>query len=262
MENPSQTLVSQSVPWLSMIEKTQRFLTDLQQANDLTSVWMSLSSFAAELGFDRTLLAAMRSRPGAPDPALIERRTSFPEADLDHYLQGDLVREDPLFRMAIRSNRPVAVHLGKLRRSLAPGRPRELLGLEIVCGSPLRMTFPTISGTDGRRWGFAVGGVIPERDVPGVLREAAPALWLASAGAALRLEALGATSTEKDLLTPREKECLLRLARGDRTDRIAEALGLSNATVDLHLANARRHLGARTSAEAVAKAILRGSIRP
>jgi LuxR family transcriptional activator of bioluminescence operon len=245
-----------------MIENTERFLTDLQRAEDLTSVWAALSRLAGELGFDRTLFAALRSRQGTPDPTLVERRTSFPEAELDHYLKGDLVRADPLFRMAIRSDRPVAVHLGKLQRSLAPGRPRELLDLQIVRGSPLRMTLPTTCTADGTRWGFAVGGAIPERDVPEILRRAAPALWLASAAAALRLELVGRTTTETGPLTPREKECLLRLARGDRTDRIAEALGLSNATVDLHLANARRHLGARTSAEAVARAILQGWIRP
>jgi DNA-binding CsgD family transcriptional regulator len=63
-------------------------------------------------------------------------------------------------------------------------------------------------------------------------------------------------------LTPRERECLLRLAQGERVDRIADRLSLSNATVELHLANARRRLGARTSPEAVAKAVLNGWIVP
>jgi DNA-binding CsgD family transcriptional regulator len=39
-------------------------------------------------------------------------------------------------------------------------------------------------------------------------------------------------------------------------------MALSNASVELYLAKARRKLGARTSAEAVAKAVLGRIIRP
>lgn len=75
-----------------------------------------------------------------------------------------------------------------------------------------------------------------------------------SLGSLLR-EAAGTTP-----LTSRERECLSFLAAGLRPDRIADRLGLARVTVDLHLANARRRLKARTLPEAVAKALTYGQL--
>jgi DNA-binding CsgD family transcriptional regulator len=61
-------------------------------------------------------------------------------------------------------------------------------------------------------------------------------------------------------LTPRELECLGALARGLRQEAVGEQLGISRATVELHINNARKKLDALTSAHAVAIAISRGLI--
>jgi DNA-binding CsgD family transcriptional regulator len=63
-------------------------------------------------------------------------------------------------------------------------------------------------------------------------------------------------------LSSRERECLLWLSKGLRNDRIAERLGISNHTVELHLANARRKLQAATREQALAQAVIRGLIEP
>ena len=69
------------------------------------------------------------------------------------------------------------------------------------------------------------------------------------------------SATPSDIdLTPRELACLGELARGLRQDAIASALGITVATVELHLTNARRKLGAHTSTQAVAIAITRGLV--
>jgi DNA-binding CsgD family transcriptional regulator len=57
-------------------------------------------------------------------------------------------------------------------------------------------------------------------------------------------------------LSPRERECLAWLALGLRHDRIAEKLGITRPTVELHLANARRKLDARTREQALARAVV------
>jgi len=59
-------------------------------------------------------------------------------------------------------------------------------------------------------------------------------------------------------LSSRERECLTWLAIGLRHDRIAEKLGISRPTVELHLANARRKLNARTREQALARAVALG----
>jgi len=61
-------------------------------------------------------------------------------------------------------------------------------------------------------------------------------------------------------LSIRERDCLSYVALGMRTVRIAEKLGLSEVTIELHLRNARRKLRAATTAQAVARAITFGDI--
>ena len=56
-------------------------------------------------------------------------------------------------------------------------------------------------------------------------------------------------------LSPRERECLRWLAAGLRYDRIAERLGISLVTVELHVANAKRKLCAKTREQALAIAV-------
>ena len=61
-------------------------------------------------------------------------------------------------------------------------------------------------------------------------------------------------------LSPRERDVLALLARGWSMEAAAGELHLSHETVRTHVRNARRKLGARTGAEAVAMAIESGEI--
>lgn len=62
--------------------------------------------------------------------------------------------------------------------------------------------------------------------------------------------------------TTREREILALLATGSTDAEIADLLGLSPATVQTHVRNAKTKLGARTRAQAVALAIAQGIIAP
>lgn len=61
-------------------------------------------------------------------------------------------------------------------------------------------------------------------------------------------------------LTPRQLECLSRIASGKTSAEIGEALGLSKRTVDHYVLNACTRLGVRNRTQAVAKAIGEGLI--
>jgi DNA-binding CsgD family transcriptional regulator len=56
-------------------------------------------------------------------------------------------------------------------------------------------------------------------------------------------------------LTPRQLECLTRIAAGETSAEIAAALGLSKRTIDHYVTHACARLGVRNRAQAVAKAI-------
>ena len=87
------------------------------------------------------------------------------------------------------------------------------------------------------------------------------ALVMFSAQASL-LPPLLRRASGHDLLTVRERECLAFTAAGLRADAIADRLCLAKVTVHVHLASARRKLGATTLPEAVAKAVRSGLIAP
>ena len=63
-------------------------------------------------------------------------------------------------------------------------------------------------------------------------------------------------------ISPRERETLLLLARGFRSDKIAHRMGIKRVTVNLHISNARRKLASTTREQVVAQAVHMGIISP
>ncbi len=110
---------------------------------------------------------------------------------------------------------------------------------------------------------FEIGGAFMANDMLRYLSECQDRLALAAHYADQRL--LDLTRTEDVAaasLSPREIQCLQKLAKGSRNDRIADTLGISPPTVKLHLQNARRKLRATTREQAIARAVFLGLIEP
>lgn len=61
-------------------------------------------------------------------------------------------------------------------------------------------------------------------------------------------------------LSARERDCMTYVAAGLRTARISEKMRLSEVTVEMHLKNARMKLGARTTSQAIARAMIFGDV--
>ena len=66
----------------------------------------------------------------------------------------------------------------------------------------------------------------------------------------------------KALLTPRERQIVEMLATGATGEQIAQELVLSPETVQKHVHNAKRKIGAETRAHLIALALTRGLIDP
>ncbi len=69
-----------------------------------------------------------------------------------------------------------------------------------------------------------------------------------------------APTPSDSLLSPRERRVTAELARGAGVEEIAATLCISPHTARTHVRNVRRKLGARTSAEAVARALTLGLV--
>ena len=64
----------------------------------------------------------------------------------------------------------------------------------------------------------------------------------------------------KGVLSPREHQVVELLAGGNTGEEVAERLGISPATVRVHVRNATGKLGANTRTQAVAIAVARGEV--
>lgn len=63
-----------------------------------------------------------------------------------------------------------------------------------------------------------------------------------------------------EVLSPRERQVVVALSRGNRPDQIAHELTIKPVTVHMHVASARQKLGARTREQLVSLAIQKGLI--
>jgi PAS domain S-box-containing protein len=137
-------------------------------------------------------------------------------------------------------------------------------------GRPQRPRVMGLPRPDGRvRWVRASARVIGRSVLTSLLD--VTALRHAEADAATLASRLGGdgkgngngnghTAAGKGVLSPREHQVVELLASGNTGEEVAERLGISPATVRVHVRNATGKLGANTRTQAVAIAVARGEV--
>lgn len=85
--------------------------------------------------------------------------------------------------------------------------------------------------------------------------------YLSSRLASSVMAMMGGRTTAADHLTDREAQVLQRLAQGERTSEIADALFLAEKTVKNHLTSIYSKLGVGSAAQAVSEAFQRGIVQ-
>jgi PAS domain S-box-containing protein len=126
-------------------------------------------------------------------------------------------------------------------------------------GRPQRPRVMGLKRPDGRlRWvrvsARPIGGsvLMSLQDVTALRRAEEDAAALASR--------LGGNGDSKGVLSPREHQVVELLAAGLTGEQVADRLGISPATVRVHIRNATGKLGASTRTQAVAIAVARGEV--
>jgi DNA-binding NarL/FixJ family response regulator len=106
-----------------------------------------------------------------------------------------------------------------------------------------------------KAFGAGAKGVVAKSESPADLLKA---VLLASRGKRYASPALVARAQGRDFgeLSPKQLAALRLLAQGLERRQIAERMGIGEETVKSHLAEVRRKLGARTSAQAVALGLI------
>ncbi|MCA1419509.1 LuxR family transcriptional regulator [Bradyrhizobium sp. BRP23] len=174
----------------------------------------------------------------------------LPAGLTDAYNALGLVRHDPSFRHAQQTALPFRWFKEAPYNPEAEPRAQEVIeflrDFGLVDGIVLPFT------TTARRLGHVwFGG--PTLDVP---KREEPVLHCMCFYAFERvLQIKGVETSAPVALTSREREVLTRIAIGEKTEQIADAIKLSRSTVLHHLNNCRRKLGAATLAHAVMIAV-------
>jgi DNA-binding CsgD family transcriptional regulator len=178
---------------------------------------------------------------------------------VDYYLGEQLERHDyGLRRHGTQiATRPFLIGRGAELSDQTAGE-RDMYDLASHAGleTGFVLPFSTIVGGTEKAIGYSVWSDMSAKDVGSVLREHGTTIELMLMGAKeLILPGLKKLALGTAELSPREKDCLLYTALGQRAGQIAETLNIAEVTVNLHLKTARTKLSASTTAQAVARAL-------
>ena len=204
-------------------------------------LWSGVTAWLEGFGFDRVVHLAIGARG-----EVAARSTLGPEFEARYREQG-LARFDPFLTYCLPAPAPVATGADYLPEYdyLSPDEKRVIL-LARDTGFRAGFSLVTRRGPLGcEAWN--IGSCLGRAEVERLRTAHQGELALGLTALRGRLQA-----GVPDGLTPREQECLSLLAKGLRGKEIALACGLSVVTVEMHLRNARRKLGAATREQAVA----------
>jgi DNA-binding CsgD family transcriptional regulator len=234
------------------------FLGRIDLADTGDAAWAATLDFLREEGVEHVHYAYSDTGRGSE---AWRRRTTLPAWWLELYTDRGFASVDPGRAHCELSRQPILTGA-----DFAPAR-----------ATPLRTAFHA----ESRALGIKNGFVVPLRDENHAVgsfscetrfSRSALEAWHRRIGSTLLVALYYADAVHKRLvreeaarairLTLRERECLLWLAKGLRNDRISERMSISNPTVEMHLANARRKLGAFTREQAVARAVALRLISP
>ncbi len=245
-----------------MDSRFAEFVDDLTILPDSAAVWRRTADFAADTGYAGCSLVLGKSTDGQIERPRISSNFS---AEFQHaYAREGLGQIDPFLLFSCNtltakkivtkdlSSFPDATsqHATFLEHAAENGAVHNL-------GVPVRM-----SGNSNTLFGgWIFSNSEAEQQFEKLHEDHATTMHLAGVLAYERMVALGLGSMgAEQLLSERERECLIWLCAGLRVSMIADRLSLSESAVRLYITNARRKLGANTREQAIARAIFSGEI--
>ena len=229
------------------------FIENLDRVTTVDAAMDAIENAFARFGF-RTLIVT-----GLPHPqerfeqVVLAKR--WPTEWFKLYTAKDYIRVDPVARQARRSFNPFEWCEARFD---AAGEPRAAEVMNRARDFNMSRGFIVpIHGEDAHNACVSVGGTHLDLN-----KRSRPALHLMAMYAFERVRRLLAPTHGVPRVTPREREALAWAAQGKSAWETGEILGISQRTVEEHLAAATRKLGAGNRTRAVAIAIRDRIIEP
>lgn len=238
-------------------------LDALSAARTTARRWDALTRFMDGHGADVINYAVLNtlefSRADAPVTQFSNMRVDW----IDHYLAERMDLSDPHVRYAREGNLAPYRWDERSTALLESADERNVLSLAAEAGlrSQISMFAPDSHGSGEPNGGMTIGSALHSREYFSAVAGKeemmlnAAMLFHNSVIGEVRREQVGARP-----LTERERDCMSHVVLGLKSARIAEKMGLCEATVEMHLRNIRLKLKAMTTAQAVARAMIFGDV--
>lgn len=242
------------------------FLSRLDATPDSGDAWAETVAFMRNLGalhVAQVMIFTGEPTVAADSDACIYRAT-MDEQWMADYLPRDILRWSPVALHCAEhvTPCPLGVEMIDLMRNLTP-EGVDIVRFSAEAGIRSGVCFPVRDPALGAWGGVAFATGLPRHEFQALMKAIGHVVQVAALCADIRIRELAMRDSARSVrLTARERECLLWLTEGLRPSAIAERLGVKRVTVDLHIANARRKLGAATREQAVANALTLRLIDP
>ena len=232
-------------------------LERLVRTQDPEARWTAATRVSEELGLRSILVAELEFQTRNTHWV----NTNMSDAWMEEYLTEDYACVDPHISALAGGNLSSRIETGKLHRMDAPNQKAWSLNQALRSeGFDQTICSRYGEGTSGKAVTLGFTPDMRDQDMP-FNHALFSALLASTIGAPVKSDTNRRLSVElPSPLTQRQREVLSLLAEGKQTARIAEKLGLSEAAVSLHFANARKALGAQTREHALAIAMRDGLI--
>lgn len=250
--------VSQSVD-----NSLQDFAERLRRAKSPGAAWQIICQAYDDVGIEHLIYMFVRPTALSDNPLVF---TNLPNWYVDYYYEERRGQDDPFLDLCTSfSPVPTGREYVEDHADILPPEQQTFIreagetGAIAGISSPVRLANPRHFGgwnflTSMRRAQF-------DKHISNYL-ERLQLMGFVAHEALLRTSNFPGSDGAAGELSERERECLLWLVRGLRSQEIADRLDIALVTVDLHFRRIRAKLGAATREEALAKAILSGEIVP
>lgn len=234
----------------------------LATEDDLDVIQQVFHGIISEMGFSHFLYAEMPPPIPSLDHGMVPFFLARPPSLVAQYLEIVALPEDPVALEL--PHRVTPFTLGEaLRARLHPARRNRMLAMLDEQGLANGLVVPLSS-----QQGFSYSAILftSERgsEAAAILAQGRHRAHVLSCYFHHRVRDVLSRqpSPNHNLLTPRERECLLWAACGKTAWETSRILKIAERTVKFHLANASRRLDTANTTHAVARAILRGEFLP
>jgi DNA-binding CsgD family transcriptional regulator len=231
------------------------YIERLQSCSSIDLTWREIRKFAAHQGIARIGCVYAALRPGKPLNKPFVRGTLSPAIG-KRWVTDRLYLSDPIVARALSSPKPFcwgAEYLGS--RQLADDVRAFYEGIRDDGAGSLYVIPMRCDPSRGLGLGL-LGSDMRRDQFDAFLAEKAIVLTMAVLYADQRMVTLSrAENAPGASLAPRETQCLELLTSGLKNEVIAQHMGITVHTVQLHLASAKKKLGAATREQALAKAL-------